>query len=33
MDAIRVPLDLDGFEVIDSEVVNGTLEVQVQSAR
>ena len=33
MDAIRVPLDLSGFEVIDSEVVNGTLEVQVRSAR
>jgi hypothetical protein len=29
MDAIRVPLDLIGFEVIDSRVVNGTLEVQV----
>jgi transposase len=32
VDAIRVPLDLDGFEVIDSEVVNGTLEVEVRSA-
>jgi transposase len=31
VDAIRVPLDLDGFEVIDSEVVNGTLEVEVRS--
>lgn len=33
MDAIRVPLALDGFEVIDSEVVNGSVEVQVRSAR
>ena len=33
MDAIHVPLDLDGFEVIDSQVVEGTLEVEVQSAR
>lgn len=33
MDAIRVPLDLNGFEVIDSEVVNGRLEVEVRSAR
>jgi transposase len=33
MDAIHVPLDLDGFEVLDSEVVDGTLEVEVRSAR
>jgi hypothetical protein len=33
VDAIRVPLDLDGFEVMDSEVVNGTLEAEVRSAR
>ena len=33
MDAIRVPLDLDGFEVIDSQFVDGTLEVEVRSAR
>jgi transposase len=33
VDAIRVPLDLNGFEVIDSEVVDGTLEVEVRSAR
>ncbi len=29
MDAIRVPLDLTGFEIIDSEVVNGRPEVEV----
>jgi hypothetical protein len=33
VDAIRVPLDLDGFEVIDSQFVDGTLEVEVRSAR
>lgn len=33
MDAIRIPLDLDGFEVIDSEVVKGTVEVEVRSTR
>jgi transposase len=33
VDAIRVPLDLDGFEVIDSQIVEGTLEVEVRSAR
>jgi transposase len=33
VDAIRVPLALDGFEAIDSEFVNGSVEVQVLSAR
>lgn len=32
-DRIGVPLELDGFEVIDSEVVGGVLEVSVRSTR
>ncbi len=32
-EAIKVPLGLEGFEVTDSEVVEGTLEVRVRSTR
>jgi transposase len=32
-DRIQVPLELDGFEVLVSEVVNGTLEISVWSTR
>lgn len=33
MDRIDVPLELAGFDVISSEVVNGVLEVEVHSTR